>query len=133
MNVKTRTIYEICLIIAGIILFAISIAGVIDSFWAGLGAGFIAIGIMRLVQISKYMKDPEYAENLEIRNSDERNRMLAEKSRSRTFYYSIILECIGIIVLRIMDMPDLSSLLGVVAGVQLVIYWVTYVVIRNKY
>jgi len=68
-----------------------------------------------------------------VENNDERNRFLAEKARSMTFYYSILIEAIGIIVLRILDYDEPSTIIGFAICIQLIIYWLSYLWLKKKY
>lgn len=133
-KVKSRSIYYVLLGIVGIIMFvAADIYNVIDTFWGGMGIGFAVLSAIRLVQLYRYGTDNSYAEKINVQNNDERNRFLAEKARSTTFYYSILIEAIGIIVLRALDYDKASTIVGLAICVQLVIYWVSYVLLKRKY
>jgi uncharacterized membrane protein len=98
-----------------------------------MGGGFVAISVIRLIQLYRYKNDYEYADKVNVENNDERNRFLAEKARSMTFYYSILIEAIGIIVLRLLDYDEPSTIIGFAICIQLIIYWVSYLWLKKKY
>lgn len=56
-----------------------------------MGIGFVLISVICFVQIGRYKNDSDYAKKLSM-NNDERTQFLATKSRSNTFYYSILFE-----------------------------------------
>lgn len=119
--------------ITGVVLFLLPLFGVMDEFWSGMGAGLVGVSVVRLLQIARYKKDEDYAERVSVSNGDERNRYVAEKARSRGFYYSLLLECIGVILLRVFEQPEYSTLLGLLVCAQLLIYWGTWFYLRKKY
>lgn len=132
-KVNSRLIWYIALIIVGVALTITPELGWLDEFWMGMGGGLIGVSVVRLIQIGRYKTNEEYAEKVNVANRDERNVYLANKARSWAFYYSILLECVGIIVLRVMEYPDLSSLLGFVLCGQLVLYWGSWFYLKKRY
>ena len=134
MKNMTVTIFKyVLLALIGAALLVVPMFGVIDDFWAGMGAGLLGVCAIRIFQIVRYKTDSEYAERVTVNNGDERNRYLAEKARYRGYYYSILIECVGVIGFRIAGMPEFSTLLGYVVCLQLVIYLLSWFWIRKKY
>lgn len=132
-KVNSRMVWYIILILIGITLTVTPAFGWLDEFWVGMGGGLTGVGAIRLIQIARYKTNEEYAERINVSNQDERNLYLANKARSWAFYYSILCECIGVIVLRVMEYPELSTLLGFVLCGQLVLYWGSWLWLRKKY
>ena len=133
-KIKSTTIKYTLFAIIGVALFVASeVFNSIDSFWSGMGASFVVISIMRLVQLNRYQKDDSYAEKIDIQNSDERNRFLAEKARGMAFYYFILLAAILAIVLRIVNYDQASSIFAWTVGLLVLIYWLSYQWLIGKY
>lgn len=133
-NIRKKEYYYILLAIAGAAMFIISLLkGTSDSCWPGMGLGFVIISALRLVQIHRYRTDEGYAKKTDIENSDERNRFLAEKARSMTFSYSILLEAVAVIILRIMGRNEASTITGLLMCAQLSVYWAGYFYLKRKY
>ena len=132
-NMTVFVLKYVLLALIGAALLVVPMFGVIDDFWAGMGAGLLGVCTIRIFQIVRYKTDSEYAERVTVNNGDERNRYLAEKARSRGYYYSILIECVGVIGFRIAGMPEFSTLLGYVVCLQLVIYLLSWFWIRKKY
>ncbi|MEI4624060.1 hypothetical protein KFD70_27635 [Bacillus pfraonensis] len=133
-NVKSRMIWYMALLFIGIILYiSAEFFEVIDSFWSGMGIGFVIVSIIRLVQIGRFKNDAEYAKKLTVKHSDERNHYLANRARSHTFYYSILMEGVVIILFNIMDMSEIAQVIGMVLCGQIIIYWITYFLLKSKY
>ena len=132
-NMTVFVLKYVLLALIGAALLVVPMFGVIDDFWAGMGAGLLGVCAIRIFQIVRYKTDSEYADRVTVNNGDERNRYLAEKARSRGYYYSILIECVGVIGFRIAGMPEFSTLLGYVICLQLVIYLLSWFWIRKKY
>lgn len=132
-NVESRLIWNATLLFIGVILFIFSeLLNVIDSLWSGMGIGFVLISVIRFVQIGRYKNDSDYAKKLSM-NNDERNQYLATKSRSNTFYYSILFEGVAITLLYILNIQEIAQVIGMILCGQLIIYWVTYFLLKSKY
>lgn len=121
------------LILIGIALIATPALGWLDDFWVGMGGGLIGVAAVRLVQVARYKTNDAYAERVNVSNRDERNKFLAEKARSYAYFYGILIECVGVILLRIFEYPELSTLLGMVLCLQLLLYWGNWLWLRKRY
>ncbi len=123
----------VLLALIGVVLLVISMFGVVDAFWAGQGGAILGVSAVRVIQFIRYKKDEEYAQRVKVANGDERNLYLAEKARSWGFSMSILLEFIGVIGFHVAGQPELSTLLGFVICLQLVLYWIFWLWGRKKY
>lgn len=133
-NVKSRMIWYVALIFIGITLYiSAELFAIIDRFWSGMGLGFVIVSAMRLVQIGRFKNDAEYAKKLTVKYSDERNQYISNKSRSHTFYYSILVEALASIVFEIMKMSEVAQVIGMILCAQVIIYWITYYFLKSKY
>ncbi|MER1986222.1 MAG: hypothetical protein ABS948_10060 [Solibacillus sp.] len=131
---KSKLVWHVALLLIGAALYvSAEYLNSIDSFWGGMGIGFIVISAIRLGQIGRYKRDPEYAKQVRIKNNDERNQYIATKARAHTFYYSIILAGIGVMVLYMLNMPDIAQVVSMVLCGQLIIYWLVYFFLNSKY
>lgn len=132
-KVNSRLIWYIILILVGAALIITPALGWLDDFWVGMGGGLIGVAVVRLIMIARYKTNSDYAERVNVENRDERNLYLANKARSWAYYYSMLLEGIGIIVLRVMEYPELSTLLGFVLCGQLILYWGSWLYLKKRY
>ncbi len=133
VKTNNRLIIYILFMVIGAVLFFLSGTGRMDSFWAGMGSALFAISILRLFQLSRYKRDGNYAEKIDIQNHDERNQWLSEKARSSAFSYATLVLSVGVIVTRIMQKPEWSTLLGFVVCFQVLLYWILWFVLKKKY
>lgn len=132
MNTK-RLIASIVEITLGIVLWICGVIGILDSFWSGMGGGLIGVGIVFLVRSIRYKRDPEYKEEYDIEMSDERNKFIRLKAWSWAGYLFMMLAAVGTIVFKIMGREDLMMFCSGCVCLVLVLYWLSYVVLKNKY
>ncbi|MEA4815895.1 MAG: hypothetical protein VB120_03440 [Lachnospiraceae bacterium] len=103
------------------------------DFLVGLASGFIAVSVLRIVQIIRYKTDETYAKDITIKYHDERNLFLAEKARSLTFRYGILVAAAAVIVLFLAGLKNEGRILSYFVCGNLFIYWITYYLLRKKY
>ena len=133
-NVESRIIWYTALLVVGIVLYILAeFMVLIDRFWSGMGLGLVVVSGLRLVQIVRYKNNDAYAKKITVKNNDERNQFLANEARSTTFYYSILLEAVAIIVLYIMQKAEVAQVITMVLCGQLILYWLSYAFLKSKY
>lgn len=133
MKFKRRALLSILWIVLGIGLNIACIVTEIDNFWGGLGSGFTAVGIFQLVRWVMYYRNEKYRETVDIENKDERNRYLSAKAWSWTGYLFVILCAVACIVLRILGLDTWSIAASGTVCLILVLYWVSYLILKRKY
>lgn len=133
-NIESRMVWYSALLFIGAALFILAeFMEVLDNFWSGMGLGFVVVSGLRLVQIARYKNNDAYAKKITVENNDERNQFLATKARSTTFYYSILLEGLAIVIFYILKNSDVAQVISMVLCGQLIIYWVSYAFLKSKY
>ena len=105
----------------------------IDSYWSGMGGGLIGVGIVFLIRSIRYKRDPEYREEYDIEVNDERNKFIRLKAWSWAGYLYVMLAAVGAIVFKLLGREDLMMFCGTSVCIVLVLYWVSYMVLKNKY
>lgn len=131
-NTRNLIIYLLYLIIGGVLL-TLGIFEVIDSFWSGMGSGLIFVSILRLIQLYRFNKNEEYREKVETEVSDERNRFIRNKAWAWAGYLFILISAVATIAFRVAGQPLLSSAASVALCLMLVLYWVSFFILRKKY
>ena len=132
MNTK-RFIASIVEIILGLTLWVCGAIGLIDSYWSGMGGGLIGVGIVFLIRSIRYKRDPEYREEYDIEVNDERNKFIRLKAWSCAGYLYVMLAAVGAIVFKLLGREDLMMFCGMSVCLVMVLYWVSYMVLKNKY
>ena len=132
MNTK-RMIASIVEIILGFALWICSAIGLIDSYWGGMGGGLIGVGIVFLIRSIRYKRDPEYKEEYDVEMNDERNKFIRLKAWSWAGYLYMMLAAVGSIAFKLMGREDLMYFCSGSVGLVLVLYLISYVIVKNKY
>ena len=130
---KKRIVIQILEILAGIILLGLGIVGKVDEFWSGMGGALIGVGAMRLVQIVRYEKNPEYRENVNTERNDERNQFLHMKAWQLTAGWFTMIAAIGTFVFKFAGREDLMMLCSSGICLMIGLYWICFLVLKKKY
>ena len=138
MNLKNQRIYGSVLTVVGLIGWAVFMflvdetknTNLIGSFFAG----FAAIGILRIIQSTKLLRNPEKAQDYEAMQKDERTVFIANKARSTAFYISILAQCIvSLIAYFAFDSLLVCQVLCFTTCFQCLIYYIFWIFYNKKY
>ena len=132
MNNK-RLIASIVEIVLGIVLTVCGALGVVDSYWSGMGSALIVVGAIFLIRQIRYKTDKTYQENVDVENHDERNRYIGMKAWSWAGYLFVMLSAVASIALKIAGLDLYSQIAGFVVCILVILYWVSYLILRKKY
>ncbi len=126
--------------IAYIVLFALGvgliIAGgmeLVDNYWSGFGGGIAAVAAARFLMMLRYKNNEAYRQKVNVETKDERNKFIAMQARGWTMYVSVLLLAALCIVFQLASQPLLSRICGLAVCGMMVIYWISYLVLRRKY
>ncbi|MBQ6802909.1 MAG: hypothetical protein IJP05_07565 [Oscillospiraceae bacterium] len=133
MNYGKKIYLDIFYIIVGAVLLGCGIAEVVDSFWSGMGGALIAVGAVRIAQQIKFRKNPEYREKIEIESKDERNRFIALRAWAWSGYAFVIISAVGTIGFKIAGNDLLSQFCAYAVCLVIILYWISYMLLRRKY
>ena len=130
---KNDTIFAIIWLVIGLPVMGLSIAGIVDEFWSGMGTALVVIGLCRLLRAHRLNKNDEYREKMETFETDERFHFLRAKAWSWAGYLFVIIAGISVIVFKILDMETVSQAASGAVCLLLVLYWGAYFVLKKKY
>lgn len=131
---KQRFIASIIEIVLGIILVVCCISGIIeDAFWNGMGTAFIVVGVLQLIRHIKYKTNEEYKENFDIEVNDERNKYLSMKAWSWAGYLFVLIAAVAAIMFKIIGQDEMVQLASGSVCVIILLYWISYMILRKKY
>ena len=130
---KNDTIFSIIWLAIGLPLIGLSIAGLVDEFWSGMGSALLVIGACRLLRARRLNKNEEYREKMETFETDERLHFLRMKAWSWAGYLFVIIGGISVIVLKVIGQELLSMAASYAVCLMLVLYWGSYFVLKKKY
>ena len=120
-------------LILGSILIALGIAGVVDEFWCGMGTSLVLMGMLYLIHFFRLQKDEHYREREETERNDERNRFLRNKAWAWAGYLFVLVAAVCALVFRVMGQELLSVAAGFAVALIVLLYWISYVILRKKY
>ena len=130
---KKRTLYYSGLMIAGLILIGLGFAGITDEFWSGMGSALAMVGSLRLLRSYRLNKNQSYREKMEVEVQDERNQFLRSKAWAWAGYLFILIVGMAVILFKLAGQDLLSMPAGWAVCLMLILYWISYWVLRKKY
>lgn len=133
MKNNLRVIFSILWLIIGAVLVVLGFAGIVDSFWNGMGSALLVVGALQLLRFFRFRKNESYREKVEIETSDERNRFLRDRAFAWAGYIFVLTVAVAAIVLRLLGQDLLSSAASGAVCLMLLLYHGSYLVLRKKY
>ena len=133
MKQDKRIIVSVMWVIIGIILVGLRFVGKVNEFWNGMGSGLVVVGIIQLLRSYRFQKNEAYREKMEIEVSDERNRFIRSKAWAWAGYIFILVTSVSIIILKLMGQDLLSMAAYAAVFFLLILYWVSYLILKKKY
>ena len=131
-KLKIRLYCGIGFTLLGIAIIVISNLLHVNDFLSMFGLCMAVVGLNRIRHYFFITRNEESIQKREIAESDERNVYVATKARSIAFYIYIVVISLAVIVFHILGRPEIASLLAYTVCLLLVIYWITYFIVRKK-
>ena len=128
-----KNIISIVWITIGITLIVLSLIEKLDEFWSGCGASLLVVGITQLLRSYRINKNEAYREQVEVELSDERNRFIRSKAWAWSGYLFVLIAAVASIVFKIFDQNLLSMASGAAVCIIILLYWISYALLKRKY
>ena len=128
-----KNIYPIALLIAGLALIGLGVAEMVDEFWSGMGSALAIVGGIRLLRYHRLKKNDSYREKMETAVTDERNQFIRMKAWSWAGYLFIMVSALATIAFRILGQDLLCQMASGAVCLMLVLYWISYFVLKKRY
>lgn len=129
-----KLVISIIWIIIGGTLFGLELAGIIESdIYSGIGGGLIGVGIVQLVRNIRYRNDKEYKNKIDIEANDERNGYIRSKAWAWTGYIFVMGAAIVALVMFITGNKEIGQIISFCMCAELVVYYVSYIILKRKY
>ncbi len=132
-NLGRRAVPAVILLVLGLVLTGCAAAEILDEFWSGMGASFLVISVLRLIQLIRYRKNSEYREAVDTAMQDERNRYIANKAWAWAGYLFVILAAVATIGLKLMGEETLMMMSAGAVCLMVLLYWGSWMILRRKY
>ena len=133
MKQNKRLYVNILWLMIGSILIGLSFAGVVDEYWNGMGMGLAVVGASNLLRIYRLNKNDVYREKMELEASDERNHFIRNKAFAWAGYYFVLIAAVCTIVFKIIGQELLSQAAAYAVCLMLILYWISYMILKRKY
>lgn len=133
MKTDKRLVTSIIEIAIGIVLSVCGLTGVLDSYWSGMGTALIIVGGLFLVRQIRYRTNAEFKENTDVEINDERNKYIRIKAWSWAGYIFVLFGACMSIVFKIIGMDQLSQFSAYCVCLIMILYWISYFILRKKY
>ena len=130
---REKLIASIIEIIVGGALLISSLFGVVDEFWSGMGTSLFIIGVIFLSKNIKYKTNEEYREKIDIEKNDERNKYISLKAWAWAGYIFVLLGGVGTIIFKLIGKEDLMMVASASVCLIMILYWISYTVLKKKY
>ena len=124
---------SIIYILIGIVLVGLGCFEVVDEFWSGMGSALFVIGAIRMIRQYRFNKNEAYREKIEIEEKDERNHFIRNKAWAWAGYLYVMIMAVATIVFRIAGQETLSMAASGGVCLVLVLFWVSYLILKRKY
>ena len=130
---KNDTTFAIIWLVIGLPVMGLSIAGIVDEFWSGMGSALVVVGACRLLRGIRLKKNEAYREKMETFETDERFHFLRAKAWSWAGYLFVIIAGVAVIAFKALGMDAASQAASAAVCLLLVLYWGAYFVLKKKY
>ncbi len=133
MKNNRRILAHIICVVFGAALLVLGAAGIVEEFWLGMGSALVMVGILRMVRMYRFRKDADYREMVETEANDERSHFIRGRAWAWAGYMFVIIAGVAVIVLRVMGQDMLSMAAFCAMCLILLLYWISYIILRKKY
>ena len=133
MKCNKRFIASIIEIAVGLGLLLLRFFDVIDDFWSGMGTALIVVGALQLIRHIRYKTNETYKAAVDVELNDERNKFLSMKAWSWAGYLFVMIAAVAAIVLKICGLDEYVFFASGSVCLMIVLYWVSYMIVRKKY
>ena len=133
MKNTVRTTTYIIYVLLGGLLITLGMLEKVDSFWSGMGSAFLVIGVLRLLRMYRFRNNEAYRERVETELTDERNHFIRNKAWAWAGYMFVLIMAVSVIVLHVLGQRQLSLAAACAECLVLVLYWISYLILRKKY
>lgn len=132
-NIRARAILSALYFVTGASIFIYGEFATIDSFWSGMGTALMVVGALQTIRLVRYNTNPRYKEATDTAVNDERNRFIGMKAWSWAGYLYIMIAAVATIVCKLLGQETLMFFCSGSVCVILILYWVSYFILRKKY
>ena len=133
-RIITRIVLMLMYVVIGIVMWSNGTFGANpNDTISSMGIAMAVCGAIMAVRNIIVIRDPEKLQKLETAETDERNVMLIQKSRSLAFAIYITAAVVAIIVMICTGMESESRIVAFTVCSLVVIYLISYLIMKIKH
>ena len=132
-NIRYRWILSILYGVIGVSLVVCNLLNMVDDYWSGMGAALLVISVLQVIRLIRYNTSDKYKEATDTAVNDERNRFLSTKAWSWAGYLYVLIAAVASIVFKLLNQETLMFAASGSVCLILVLYWLSYLIVRKKY
>ena len=139
MTLKNQKKWAVLWVIVGVVLWVAALVPKWENtYYSGMTSGmagcFLVIGVIRLVRVRRWNKDPEKAADYEAALRDERTAYVSNKARSVTFVISVYVQlAVGLLAMYVFDQMLLGKVLTGLTCFQCILFIILFRVYNKRY
>lgn len=133
MKRRVRLGASIVEIILGAVLTVCGGTGLIEEYWSGMGTALLVVGILQLIRQIRYKTNEAYRQNIDTERNDERNKYLSLRAWAWSGYLYVFIAALGSVALKLAGKEELMMLASGSVCLIVLLYWISYVILRRKY
>lgn len=99
----------------------------------GLGIGWIVCGALQAAKGMRYVKDGDYRKKYDTEAKDERNRYISLKAWAWAGYIFVIISALAAVIGIFAGDNGVAASSSSAIGVMVLLYLISYLVLRKKY
>ena len=130
---KKDIIFGVIWFLLGLVLTVLCCLETLDEFWSGMGSALMVVGIVRLFRSYRLSRSETYREKREVAETDERFHFIRNKAWAWAGYLFIIICAIGTIIFKLLGQDLLCMFLSGAVCLMLVLFWVSFFILKKKY
>lgn len=133
-KLRKRLYISVSYLILGIGLNIIAaLSGTENYFFSCFGSIMIVMGLVRILRHIRLTGSDSAVKKQEIAETDERNRMMAERARAWAFSFTVLGSGVAVIVLSLLGYHDAALPFAWLVCGMTTLYWLSWLIIRRKY
>ena len=130
---KKDIIFGVIWFLLGLVLTVLCCLETLDEFWSGMGSALMVVGIVRLLRSYRLSRSETYREKREVAETDERLHFIRNKAWTWAGYLFIIICALSTIVFKLLNQDLLRMASGGAVCLMLVLFWVSFFILKKKY
>ena len=133
-KLKNRLYIAISYMILGTFLIVYDlIAHPENEFGLVFGMAMLLMGILRIFQHRRITSSDQSIKERQMKETDERNKMISERARSWAFSLYFLLSGVAVIILSFLGHHEVATPISYSVFLLVALYWISYLILRKKY